>query len=413
MAVWLGLVGACVSQQAAARSPDVASIVGRYVRARHSVNLKGTLLSVQPTAESVSTSSRRVIKRSDGRSLSVFTFPASEKGTYIADDGQWLTRYDPRERTIRRKRSFSKADMAAADRHARLILRNYTIRLEPDETVAGRACYTLRLEPCRPRNLTVRLWVDKATGAELRREEQDGVGNTISVSIYTSVAFPKTIPASQVCAPTARSARTVNISRSEVMTSLASLSKLVGFTIQTPLAPPPGYEYDRGTVVEIGGKRSGFLRYIDGLSEMTIIETRTSSGVSPGLRAARVIPRAYGEVEVDCAVDDLQVVVVGRGDVRELIAVAETMGKRREALWRSAMERTFSGKRSTVSAMRQRGLGAEAIVALLTISEGSGRPPGDLLATYVNGGCWRALARRWRVPESEIQRRLRLVVNGR
>ncbi len=409
----IGLAAACLSGPSQARAPGIPSIIERYVRARHSVNLRGVMLTVHPTGDSVRTTSRRVVKRNDGKSLSVFTFPESEKGAFIADDGDWLMRYDPHTRTLRRKRSFVKADMAQVARTVRLILRNYVVKLEPDEQVAGRSCYSLCLEPTRPRNLTVRLWVDKATGAELRREEQDGVGNTISVSIYTSVAFPEYVPPSSVRPPSHRSARTVDISRSGLHTSVGTLSKLAGFPIRTPLALPWGYEFDRGTVVEIAGRRSGFLRYIDGLAEMTIIETKLSPGMESGMRAARVVPRPYGEAEVDYAIDDLQIVIAGRGDARELIAVAETMAKRRENAWLSAMRRSFNGRHAEVAAMRQRGLSAEAIVALLTIAECAGRPPSDLLASYVAGGCWQAMARRWRVPEAEIRRRLQTVVGAK
>jgi hypothetical protein len=370
------------------------------------------MLSVQPTSEGVRTSSRRVVRRSDGKSLSVFETPAADKGAFIADNGVWLVRYDPHEKIVRQKRSFLAADKASVERHARLILRNYRIRLEGDETVAGRVCHRLLLEPVHPRNLTVRIWVDRATGVELRRDEQDAVGNTISIVMYTTVAFPERIAASEVAPPVPRSARTVNISRSGLLTSVGSLSKAAGFTVRLPLALPGGYEFDRGTVVQIGGKRSGFLRFIDGISELTMVETRITSGISPGMRVARVIPRPYGETEVHYAIDDLQIVLVGRGDARELIAVAETLSKSRERAWREAMAREFRRHGPDVAAMRDRGLTAESVVALLTISRISGRSADALLDSHLDGWCWRDLARRWRVPESEIQRRLHLVVGG-
>ena len=392
---------------------ETRDLIRRYVKARHTVNVRGRILSVQPTPTGVRTCSRRVVRRNDGRSLSVFETPAAERGAAIADDGVWLIRYDPREKLVRKKRSFQGADAQSVERHARLILRNYSIKREQDETVAGRKCLRLLLEPSRPRNLTVRLWLDAATGVELRRDEQDASGNTISIMMYTSVSFPRTVGMAEVTASIPRGTRTVNISRSGLMSSARDLSRAARFPLRLPLALPWGYEFDRGTIVEIGGKRSGFLRYIDGLTEMTVIETELDPRAAPGMRAGRVIPRLYGEVEVDYALDDLQIVVLGRGDSRELIAMAETMSKAREDAWRTAMLRVFNGQAAAVAGMRERGLTAEAIVALLTVAEASGRPPRDLLESYLAGWGWREIARRWRVPEADIHRRLQTIVNAR
>ncbi|NLI01009.1 MAG: outer membrane lipoprotein-sorting protein [Chthonomonadales bacterium] len=392
---------------------EVQDIIRRYVKARHTVNLRGRMLSVQPTANGVRTCSRRIVRRSDGRSLSVFETPAQERGAAIADDGTWLIRYDPRDRVVRKKRSFQGVDARSVERNVRLILRNYAVRREPDETVAGRNCRRLLLEPSRPRNLTVRLWIDAGTGVEMRRDEQDAAGNTISIMMYTSVEFPRTISLSEVTPAIPRGARTVNISRSGLMTTGSEISKTARFPVRFPLALPWGYEFDRGTVVEIAGRRSGFLRYTDGLSEITIIQSRSSPGGDPSMRAARVIPRLYGEVEVDYALDDLQIVVVGRGEARELIAMAETISGARETAWRSAMARTFNSRATAVGPMRDRGLSAEAIVALLTIAERAGPSPTVLLASYQAGWGWRDIARRWRVPEADINRRLQTMVGGK
>jgi hypothetical protein len=354
-----------------------------------------------------------VVRRSDGRSLSVFESPPPEKGTIIAEDAEWVVRYDPGLRIVRKKRSFQNGDARDVERQTRMILRNYAVKLEADEEVAGRKCRRLLLEPARPRNLMVRLWVDRATGAELRRDDLSADGSTISIVMYTSVEFPSRIAPSEVTPAIPRSARTVNISRSHILTTVAQIRKSAGFAVRMPLSVPWGYVFDRGAVVEIGGRKSGFLRYVDGLSELTIIETRIAPNVSPGMRAARVIPRPYGEMEVDYAVDDLQIVVAGRGDARELLTVAETLGQAREAAWLSAMARVFNGRSAAVASLRDRGLSAEAVVALLTIANGSGRSVGALLESYLDGWSWPELSRRWRVPESEVHRRLNTVVGGR
>lgn len=395
----------------AAPLPD--DVVELYVRASRGINLRGKVLTVHPTPNAVRTTTRRVVRRSDGRSLTVFEAPAWQRGVILADDGVWTCRYDPAEHIVRRKRSLEMLNRDADRRLTRLILRNYVPRLEGMETIAGRACYRLCFEPRSRSGLTIRLWVDKTTGAELRRDELDACGSTVCMTLYMSVSFPASLSLAEVTPRYPRKARVVTLSRSAVHADIAQLSKAAGFPVRAPLMTPAGFQFVAGTAATVAGRPSAFLRYTDGLSDITVIETRRSSRANLPSRAARVLARPYGETEVDYVLDDLQVVVVGRGDPRELLATAETMDGNLERRWRQDVERVFNGRSQAVGSMRNRGLTGDVVVALLSVSAQAGKPPQTAVDSYLQGSCWRDLARRWRVPETTVLRQIQTLCGSR
>lgn len=387
-------------------APSLEELVQKYVRASHTVNVRGTVLSVHPNPVSVLTTMRRVVRRADGKSLSVTISPQAEKGVILADDGQWTSRYDPVERVVRKKRSLERLGQDGDKLLARLILRNYSPALESVETVAGRSCYRIRFQPKAARNVVVRVWMDRATGVELRRDELDAAGSTLSLVLYTSVSFPRSIPEADVTPRFPKNVAVVHVSRSPAYRSISDLSVAVGFPVRTPLSTPDGYEFVAGAAARMGGRTSALLRFTDGLLDLTLIETPVSARDSGANHAVRVVPRPYGETEVTVALDGLHVVVVGRGDPRDLVGMAEGLDTRRENAWRRDVTRVFNGHGPAVASMRNHGLPADTVVALLTVSSVAGRPAADVLRSYMDVRCWRSLARRWNVPESTVERRI-------
>jgi len=368
--------------------------------------MRGKVLDVHPTVGSVRTTMRKVVRRSDGKSLSIFEAPASQKGVIVADDGVWTSRFEPAGRIVRKKRSLERLPQNGGQRLVRLILRNYAVKIEGIETVAGRSCYRLRFEPRDRKDRTIRIWADKATGAELRRDELDHAGSTISISLFTSVAFPSNISDAEVIPRFPPKVRVINMSRSSVHTDVVGLTRAAGFPVRVPLLTPAGFEFAAGTAADIAGRKSAFLRYTDGLSDMTIIETPMPGRGASRPRGARVTARPYGEVEVDYALEDLQVVLIGRSDPREMIAAAESMDQRIERRWRQDVARAFNGRSEAVGSMRNRGLTGDVVVALLAVSVHSGKPPSTVMTSYLDTHSWQDLARRWHVPETVVQRHI-------
>lgn len=385
-------------------SPE--ALVAKYVRASAGLNITGRVLTVHPTPAEVQTTVRRVVRRSDGRSLCVFEAPQSERGIIIADDGRWTVRYSPLERLVRRKRSLDHAGLADIRRLTRLILTNYHVRVEATETVAGRACYRVCFAPKSGQNGTIRVWMDRATGAELRRDDLDASGSTVSLMLFTSVAFPARIGDAELTPRLPRNVRTVTMTRALVQTDVSALARAAGFPVRAPLTMPVGFHYVAGVAGTLAGRPAAFLRYTDGLLDLTLIETpRTRRGAQPA-RSLHVMPRPYGEVLVEIGLDDLQITLIGRGEPRELVAAAESLEADRESRWRKEVERVFNGRSRQVATLRSRGLSGEAVVALLTLAAQTGRSEGALLASYFDEWSWRELARRVGVPEAVVARRI-------
>jgi len=397
----------------AGAAPSIDALLQQYVTADTRVHARGTTLTVQPTATVVRTTTRRVVRRAGGRSLAVGLLPESNKGVILADDGAWTIRYDPREAIVRKKRCLDPPTRVFEERRLRLLKRNYKVTLDGTETVAGRTCRILTFRPKEGRDRITRVWLDVRNGFELRRDELDANGSTITMSLYTSVDYPSTISLAEVTPRFPRSARIESISRSGLHADFTSLSRSAGFEVKRPLTLPAGYEFIIGTVAGISGRNSAFLRYTDGLSDLTMIQTPYATRGDQPSRGVRVLPRPYGETEVDCILDGMQVVLVGGGDARDLVATVESLQGSVEDAWRRDVNAVFHDHAQNISAMRDRGLSSAVIVALLTLSAQSGRSTSAVLRSYLKERCWRDLARRWRVPEAMVERRIRsLAIRG-
>lgn len=406
---WRIFVGACLlllpqAVAASSPSPSVQTLLTKYLRSTTGINIRGRVLTVHPTPVDVQTTVRRVVRRADGKSLSVFESPPHEKGVIIAEDGVWTSRYTPSERAIRRKRSLDRVRNGDVERLRGLILRNYAVRIEGTESIAGRPCWRLSFRPRYGNNGMVRLWLDKATGVDLRRDELDESGSTASLMLFTSVSFPRQVSLAEVTPRYPAGVRVSTVTSSTIYQDLAELSKVAGFTVRMPLVSPSGFHFVAGAAGTLSARPAAFLRLTDGLSDITVIETPTQKRGNLTSRTVRVMPRPYGEVEVDYILDDIQVVMIGRSDPRELLASAESLDPERERQWRRQVTREFRGCESQVEALRARGLTGETVVALVALSHLVGRPAGALLQSYNTSWCWRDTARRFGVAESMVAR---------
>jgi len=248
--------------------------------------------------------------------------------------------------------------------------------------------------------------VDKITGVELRRDELDSAGGTLSLAIFTSVHFPSHISDSEVTPRYPRNARLVQITQSGVYSDVEAVGRAAGFAVRPPLITPSGFHFVAGTAGTIAGRRSAFMRFTDGLSDITIIEAPVLRRGSQPSRALRVLPRPYGEVEVNYALDDLEVVILGRGDPRDLLAMAESLEPSHEKEWRRGVSRAFNGRSRLITTLRNKGMSGDTVVALLTLLSHTNRSEQEILRAYQDSWCWREVAKRLRVSEVIVARQI-------
>lgn len=384
----------------------MAQLVERLVRAQRGVNLRGwlTVVSSSPNMPS-RTTVNRVIRRSDGSSLTICEGPGPGKGNVSEERDGWVKRYDAQTNTVTINRSLpQERGERAIRRDVARILRNYRVTLTDTEYHGGRKYYHICADPRNPMGRPVEVLMDAATGAERWRLESDRAGNTLGLTTFTDIEFPASIPASAVHYRYPKDARRIQISRSPMLRSILSVRKVAGFEVHLPGYLPGGYEFQRGTVVEMSGRRIACLIYDDGLTTLTISQIRPTPGRALGYRQCRVVDLPLGEVMTYYARESLNIQVVGHLAPQALAMIAESIDPDRERMTLSALSRRFGAHPAEVARLRDSGLGLDALAALLMMRRRTGRDLAVLAERLADGDDWRSLAGKLHIRVEDVIR---------
>jgi hypothetical protein len=252
---------------------------------------------------------------------------------------------------------------------------------------------------------TLQFWIDRKTGATLWVEENDLRSNTLCVAMFTSVEFPPHIPDSEVLRLLPKRRKEV-VGTDGFYRSVSELGRAAGFRVRLPISMPGGYEFEFGTLVRMQKRPTACLRYSDGLSDLTVFQSPSQGPPGPDAGVFRAMAMPLGETVVEYRSRGMEVKVVGHMEAEGLAAVAACLDSAREQYWTDRLRRQFGAKGPLVASLRDRGLGLDAVAAMLEISSRQGTRLSRLMESYRSGLGWRDLARRHGVPESQILIRL-------
>ena len=225
----------------------------------------------------------------DGRSLSATAEVSAAKGKVrldyrtdrrrwsLIDDGRRLIWLQPRDKTalVQERRSL------AIDRG--LAERNYSAREAGEGTIAGRNVIAIEILPREGGQVVQRLWLDRGTGFALKRERYNAEARLISGTEYLEVEFGRPVAADIFETPAGW--RIEGPAASETRSSIAELSKRLGFEVRPPQYLPRGYELLGGYEQRRGRRhmQSAELRYTDGLRLMSVFERPRTEEEGRGL----------------------------------------------------------------------------------------------------------------------------------
>ncbi len=379
------------------------------VRAQRGVNLRGRLTVVSTSRNSPSrTTVNRIVRRADGSALTVCEGPGPGAGSSVEERDGWVKRYEPTSNTVTINRGLPYAsDTASIRRRASRILRNYRVTYQGTDECAGRKCYRLQADPRDPMGRPVQVWVDAATGAELWRLESDRQGNTLGLSFFSSVSFPATIRASEVAYRYPRQARRDSVCRTPMLSSLKHVREAAGFEVHAPAFLPLGYEFERGAVVEMSGRRIACLIFGDGMTTLTVSQIRPTPGRPKGYRTCKILDGPLGESITLYGRESLNIQVVGHLDPQALAMVAESIDPAREQTAIRALSLRFAAPPSELMRLRDRGMRLDALAALLSMRQQTGRSLATLARLLAGGDDWRSLAGRLHIPAERVIRQCR------
>lgn len=383
--------------RAGKRLPDVHSLLVKSILAQNTVNYTGRqieIVSDQGTG-ALHTTDRIVVHRKDGHSLVRCLDPPGLRGCFQADDGRWLRSYDPRTHVVTVGRSMARVRTRRdAERMARRILAAYRVSATGTDQVAQRECIILSLRPYDPYSHTINVWVDARTGVTLSRQDNSPRGHTFSLTLFKSIAYPRTVPAIDLHYTLPPGTRVQKITLSPLYHSVAALRRAAGFPVLVPISMPMGFEFETAEMVRLDGVPNACLRYTDGMAGLTIFErpvSRPSSGVhAPVL--SRPLPR--GEAVAMTVHGRTACIVVGAREPDGLMAILRALDPEREDELMHRLQDKFRPPARILASVRENGLGMDCLAALIDIARQTGHSLQALLALHAEGWEWPSLARR-------------------
>lgn len=220
----------------------------------------------------------KVEMSTDGKLHQIVLAPLSLQGYEAVDDGTWSKTYLPDSRTLIVQAS-PKASREEAKARMKLVLKNYRLKIERQEKIAGRRAIVVAAEPVH-KNLETRCYaIDERTGFLLRLETCRPGAPTILHMETKFVEFPKEL-CDDVFEISAMGAKTKRYE----MRSLSSknLAREVGFAPAIPASLPQGFIVQDIQTDTDSQMRSVALRLTDGLVRISVYQWQSDEkGRSP------------------------------------------------------------------------------------------------------------------------------------
>lgn len=220
----------------------------------------------------------KVEMSTDGKLHQIVLAPLSLQGYEAVDDGTWSKTYLPDSRTLIVQAS-PKASREEAKSRMKLVLKNYRLKIERRERIAGRQAVVVAAEPVH-KNLETRCYaIDEHTGFLLRLETCRPGAPTILHMETKFVEFPREL-CDDVFELSAMGAKTKRYE----MRSLSSknLAREVGFAPAIPSSLPQGFVVQDIQTDTDSRMRSVALRLTDGLVRISVYQWQSDeTGRSP------------------------------------------------------------------------------------------------------------------------------------
>jgi len=163
-----------------------------------------------------------------------------------------------------------------------LLLRNYRVRNEGEEEVAGRLARRIAVLSRRRRRPAMRVWVDPKTKVALRNDNFDTNGRRVARAVLESIDFSKA-PDDEVLQIPEHWRKVWPGGKPGESTTLEQFAATAHFTPLPPTHTPRGYE-SQGLYSRTGrsGREHAEFRYRDGLRTLSVFERRPPEGFGPG-----------------------------------------------------------------------------------------------------------------------------------
>jgi peptidoglycan/xylan/chitin deacetylase (PgdA/CDA1 family)/outer membrane lipoprotein-sorting protein len=168
-----------------------------------------------------------------------------------------------------------------------LLVQNYVVRFDGAEAVAGRPARIIDVQGKLPGRPRVRVWVVAQTHLILRFERYGPGGALQEASAFLSITINPALSADlfNLTPPPGALVRT---QPPVARLTIEQIARRVGFIPQLPAYLPPGYQLVGSRVSVIRGTPTATFAFSDGVSTLTLFESRGPRGAPPNGRQIRI-----------------------------------------------------------------------------------------------------------------------------
>jgi negative regulator of sigma E activity len=159
-----------------------------------------------------------------------------------------------------------------------LILRNYSLVEKPADTVAGTRCVVLEMWPKHKGKAMRKYWLDEKTGVILKRERHRPDGKTDLLSEFEEFHAGGAISAGRFAIPQAKGVRMVRRAPQKDAANDSDLVRDLGAGGYRTHTLPAGYVREHSVILRKARSVTAHTVYTDGLSYVSLFQTRTKDG---------------------------------------------------------------------------------------------------------------------------------------
>jgi hypothetical protein len=333
-----------------------------------------------------------------GRNAVLALAPIARQGELSIDDGANWIQYYPDSRTLIIQESPLKRleDRSPTVRYE-VMKRNYDVRFEATDSVAGRRASRVVLKPSAADSLYARrFWVDADTSVLLRVEWTDPAGRSQVVSDTLFIEYPSAL-ADEIFRPKiVGKPRTIEVQAPKRQPSIDVLSDKVGFDVILPFQMPFGFFFTGADSVSANNRALAALRFTDGATNVTIYQARHSEK-SPPWR----IQKWRGDFVMNGLLLAVEGDLPARG--REAVIAALKSSSSGEAGLRSRCQAVTGYGADKVRYLRNLGWGYEDVTSCLLISRRDAERLEKCVKEIGSGKSPFEVARKMGVKESDVR----------
>lgn len=261
---------------AKARAADAKDLLRQMLKAENTLALAGEQTTTVTRGGREITTQQRVL-RNGSRALRVeYLQPPRFAGEQIVDNGHLYRHYMPSANTL----EIGPSRLVRLRRRVPQVMERIRrgalqVELTGSEMVAGHPCAIVQVKPKPPDPAPWRrFWIDTTNGAQLRIEQYNRNGQRVSVSSYASVIYNPPLTRQSFRPPAApRNVRVIALDPAPPLPTVAQAQALSGFPIREPAALPPGFRFQSASVADYRGRKLVTLRFVNGLSTLSLFET--------------------------------------------------------------------------------------------------------------------------------------------